>query len=114
MRYRNQFLSRNLKSAELVRVSAPIEVAVETLRSGKADVFASSGQYARAVAANLSNAKIVPGAFLSVHMAVAIAKGWTSVAQSRFADLINEAKRTGVVQRAIDESGLTDVRAAAI
>jgi polar amino acid transport system substrate-binding protein len=37
----DQFLSRNLKYAELVRVSAPIEVAVETLRSGKADVFAS-------------------------------------------------------------------------
>jgi polar amino acid transport system substrate-binding protein len=108
----DQFLSRNLKSAELVRVSAPIEVAVETLRSGKADVFASSGQYARAVAANLSNATIVPGAFLSVHMAVALAKGRTSVAQSKFADLVNEAKRTGVVQRAIDESRLTDVRAA--
>ena len=88
----DQFLSRNLKSAELVRVSAPIEVAVETLRSGKADVFASSGQYARAVAANLSNAKIVPGAFLSVHMAVALAKGWTSVAQADLQTLSTRQK----------------------
>ena len=108
----DQFLSRTLKLAVLVRVSAPIEVAVETLRSGKADVFASSGQYARAVAGNLPNAKIVPGAFLSVHMAVALPKGRSSGAQSKFADLISEAKRSGVVQRAIDDSGLTDVRAA--
>jgi polar amino acid transport system substrate-binding protein len=108
----DQFLSRALKFAELVRVSAPIEVAVQTLRSGKADVFASSGQYARAVAAGVPNAKIIPGAFLSVHMAVALRKGRSSVAQSRFAGIINEAKRTGVVQRAIDESALTGVRVA--
>jgi hypothetical protein len=46
----DQFLSRTLKFAELVRVSAPIEIAVDVLRGGKVDVFASSGQYARAVA----------------------------------------------------------------
>jgi polar amino acid transport system substrate-binding protein len=108
----DQFLSRSLRFAVLVRVSAPIDVAVETLRSEKADVFAASGQFARAVAANLPNAKIVPGAFLSVHMAVALAKGRSSAAQAKFLDLISEAKRTGVVQKAIDESGPTDVRAA--
>jgi polar amino acid transport system substrate-binding protein len=108
----DQFLSRTLKSAQLVRVSAPIEVAVETLRSGKADVFASSGQYARAVAANLANAKIVPGAFLSVHMAVALGKGRSSAVQSKLSEIVREAKTTGVVQRAIEESGLTDVREA--
>jgi polar amino acid transport system substrate-binding protein len=108
----DQFLSRTLKFAELVRVSAPIEVAVEALRGGKADVFASSGQYARAVAASLPSAKIVPGAFLSVHMAVALPKGRSSVAQSKLAEIVHEAKRTGVVQRAIDESALTEIRVA--
>jgi hypothetical protein len=100
----DQFLSRTLKFAELVRVSAPIEVAAEALRSGKADVFASSGQYARAIVAGVPSAKIIPGAFLSVHMAVALPKGRSSVAQSKFAEILNEAKRTGVVQRAIGES----------
>jgi polar amino acid transport system substrate-binding protein len=108
----DQFLSRTARFAELVRVSAPIEVAVETLRSGRADVFASSGQYARAVAAGLLGAKIIPGAFLSVHMAVVLPKGRSSVAQSKLAEIVNEAKRTGVVQRAIDESALTEVRVA--
>jgi polar amino acid transport system substrate-binding protein len=108
----DQFLSRSLKFAVLVRVSAPIEVAVETLRSEKADAFASSGQYARAVAANLPNATIVPGAFLSVHMAVALPIGRSTVAQAKFADLVSEAKRTGLVRKAIGESGLTDVRVA--
>jgi polar amino acid transport system substrate-binding protein len=108
----DQFLSQNLKFAELVRVPAAIEVAVETLRSGKADVFASSAQFAHALAANLRSAKIIPGAFLSVHMAVALPKGRSSVAQSRLTEIINEAKRTGIVQRAIDEAGLQGVRAA--
>jgi polar amino acid transport system substrate-binding protein len=108
----DRFLSRTLKFAELVRVSAPIEVVVEALRGGKADVFASSGQYARAVAASLQSAKIIPGAFLSVHMAVALPKGRSAVAQSKLAEIINEAKRTGVVQRAIDDSALTEVRVA--
>jgi hypothetical protein len=108
----DQFLSRTPKFVELVRVSAPIEVAVETLRSGTADVFASSGQYARAVAAGLASAKIVPGAFLSTHMAVALPKGRSAVARSKLAEIINEAIRTGVVQRAIDESALTGVQAA--
>jgi polar amino acid transport system substrate-binding protein len=88
------------------------KVAVETLRSGNADVFASSAQFAHAVAAGLPSAKIIPGAFLSVRMAVALPKGRSSVAQSKLAEIINEAKRTGIVQRAIDESGLQGVRAA--
>jgi polar amino acid transport system substrate-binding protein len=107
----DQFLSRNLKFAELVRVPAAIEVAVETLRSGNADVFASSAQFAHAVVAGLPSAKIIPGAFLSVRMAVALPKGQSSVAQSKLAEIINKAKRTGIVQRAIDESGLQGVRA---
>jgi len=107
----DQFLSRNLKFAELVRVSAPIEVAVETLRGGKADVFASSGQYARAVAAALPGAKIIPGAFLSTHMAVAMPKGRSLAAQGKLAEILDEAKRTGVVQKAIDDTGLAAVRA---
>jgi polar amino acid transport system substrate-binding protein len=108
----DQFLSRTLKFAELVRVSAPIEVAVETLRGGKADVFASSAQFAYAVAAGLPGAKIVSGAFLSVHMAVALPKGRSSTAQAKFAEIINDAKRTGFVQRAIEEAGLKGVRGA--
>jgi polar amino acid transport system substrate-binding protein len=108
----DQFLSRTLKFAELVRVSAPIEVAVEALRSGKADVFASSGQYAHAVAAGIPNAKIIPRAFLFTHMAVALPKGRSAIARSELAEIINEAKKTGVVQRAIAKSALTDVRAA--
>lgn len=108
----DQFLSRTLQFAILVRVSAPIEIAVETLRDGKADVFASSAQFAYAVAAGLRGAKIVPGAFLSVHMAVALPKGRSSAAQGKLAELINEAKSTGLVQRAIDESNVKGVRAA--
>ena len=108
----DQFLSQNLKSADLVRVPAAVEVAIDTLRSGKADVFASNGQIVHAVAAGLPGAKIVPGTFLSVHMAIALPKGRSSVTQRKLAEIISEAKRTGLVQRVIDETSLKGVRAA--
>ena len=108
----DQFLSRTLKFAELVRVPAPIDAAIETLRNGKTDVFAGSGQYVRTVAANLPNAKIIPGAFLSVHMAVALPKGKSPTVQRKLAEIIDEAKRAEVIQKSIDEAHLTDIRIA--
>ena len=108
----DQFLSRSLKFAQLVRVSAPVDVAIETLRSGKADVFASNGQIVHAVAAGLPGAKVVPGAFLSVRMAVALPKGRSAAARDKLAEIVNEAVATGVVRKAIEQSGLRGVRVA--
>jgi polar amino acid transport system substrate-binding protein len=108
----DQFLSRSLKLAELVRVAAPVPVAIDTLRSAKADVFASNGQIVYAVAAGVPGAKLVPGAFLSVHMAIALPKGRSVAAQNELAKIVEEAKRGGLVGRAIEEAGLKAVRIA--
>jgi ABC-type amino acid transport substrate-binding protein len=56
----DQFLSRTLKSAELVR---PGGGGVEALRSGKADVWAANASNVQGVADALPGAKVVPGAF---------------------------------------------------
>ena len=103
------FLSRALKSAELVR---PGGGGVEALRSGKADVWAANASNVQGVADALPGAKIVPGAFTTERYTVALPKGRSSAAQSKIVEIVNEAKRTGVVRKAIDQTGIKGVRAA--
>jgi polar amino acid transport system substrate-binding protein len=105
----DQFLSRTLKSAELVR---PGGGGVEALRSGKADVWGANASNVQGVADGLPGAKVVPGAFTTERYTVALPKGRSSAAQDKLAEIVNEAKRTGIVQKAIEEAGLKGVRVA--
>ena len=106
------FLSRTLKSAELVRMPGGRSDAIENLRSGKTNLWASNATQAQVIADGLPGAKIVPGAFNSERSSVALPKGRSSAAQGKIAEIVNEAKRTGVVQKAIEEAGLKGVRVA--
>ena len=105
----DQFLSRTLKSAELVR---PGGGGIEALRSGKADVWAANASNVQGVADALPGAKVVPGAFTTVRFTVALPKGRSSVAQAKLAEIVNEAKKTGVVRKAIEQAGMKGVRVA--
>jgi len=105
----DQFLSRTLKSAELVR---PGGGGVEALRSGKADVWAANATNVQGVADALPGAKVVPGAFTTERHSVALPKGRSSAAQAKLAEIVNEAKKTGVVQKAIEQPGIKGVRVA--
>ena len=106
------FLSRTLKSAELVRMPGGRTDAIETLRSGKVNLWASNATQAEAIASGLPGAKIVSGAFNNERSSVALPKGRSSAARSKFAEIVNEAKRTGIVQKAIEQAGLRGVRVA--
>lgn len=105
----DRFLSRTLKSAKLVRLSLsprfPTD-AIDMLRSGTADVFGADSGLIAAIAGGYLEGKIVPGAFNVVRVAFALPKGRSAAAQARVAELLAEAKRTGVVQKAIEEAGL--------
>ena len=105
----DRFLSRELKSAQLVRLplnsNFPAD-AVDLLRSGKASVFGADFGLFDSIAAVYPDAKIVPGAFNTVRAAIALPKGRSAAAQARLAEIIAEAKRTGVVQKAIEQAGL--------
>jgi len=57
----DQFLSRSLKSAELVRISGGSQAMIEALRSGKADVYGSNAENVQTVAEGLPGSKILPG-----------------------------------------------------
>ena len=108
----DQFLGRTLKSAELVRMPGGRTDAIETLRSGKANLWASNATQAEAIVDGLPGAKIVPGAFNNDRSSVALPKGRSSAAQGKLAEIVNEAKRTGIVQKAIEQTGLRGVRVA--
>lgn len=107
-----QRLSRTLKSAELVRVPGGVSNAIETLRSGKADVWASNPGTLQAVADGLPGAKVVPGAYSTARYAVGLPKGRSAAAQARLAEIVKEAKSAGVVQKAIERAGFKGVRVA--
>jgi polar amino acid transport system substrate-binding protein len=102
------FLSRSLKSAELLRAAGGVDNVVELLRDGKADLFATGTGIALDAAARLPGSKII-GVFHKVSFAVAVPKGRSAAARSRLAALVNEAKAAGVVTRAIEQAGLKGV-----
>lgn len=107
-------LSKALKSAEFVRASSGVGVnnAIETLRGGKAEVWTANPITLQAIADGLPGAKIVSGAWSTAPYAVALPKGRSAAAQAKLAEIVNEAKGTGVVAKAIEQTGFKGVRLA--
>ena len=105
------FLSRTLKSAELVRMPGGGTDAIETLRSGKANLWASNATNAQG-SPMAPRGEDRPWAFNTERSSVAFPKGRSSAAQGKVAEIVNEAKRTGIVRKAIEEAGLRGVRVA--
>jgi polar amino acid transport system substrate-binding protein len=81
--------------------------AIEMLRNGKADVFGADSGLIDAIARGYPGAKIVPGVFNTVRVAVALPKGRSSAAQAKIAETISEAKRAGIIQKAFEHAHLT-------
>jgi polar amino acid transport system substrate-binding protein len=111
----DRFLSHNLKSAEIVRIPLSPHIsadAAELLRSGKSDVFGADSGVGYPVLDELVGAKLVPGTFNVVRVAVAMPKGRAFEAQAKISEIVSEAKRTGVVQRVIVAAGLKGVHVA--
>ena len=105
----DRFLTRTLKSAQLVRLTLSPNFpgdAIEMLRGGKADVFGADSGLIDSIAGGYPGAKIVAGAFNTVRVAVALPKGRSSAAQAKLVEIVNEAKQAGVVQKAIEQAGL--------
>ena len=111
----DRVLTREIKAAEIVRIPLSRTIAADAadlLRSGKVNVFGADSGVGYPAAQALLNAKIVPGVFGTVLVAAALPKGRSPAAQALLATLVDEAKRTGVVQKAIDAKGLKGVSVA--
>ena len=98
------YLSRNAKAAELVRVDGDVNVAVEMLRAGQADVYASSINSVQDVVSRLPGAAYI-GPFQTVVFAVAVQKGRSRAAHEQLAQWLEEAKANGLVQKALERAG---------
>ena len=111
----DRVLTREIKAAEIVRIPLSPTIAADAadlLRSGKANVFGADAGVGYPAAEALPKAKIVPGVFGTVLVAAALPKGRSAAAQALLATLVDEAKQTGVVQKAIDAKGLKGVSVA--
>jgi len=106
----DRFLSRTLKSAELLRLPLSANFpadAIDMLRSGKADVFGADSGLIDLISGGYAAGTVVPGAFNTVRVALALPKGKSSAVQAELEEIVKEAKRTGVVKDAIERAGLT-------
>lgn len=111
----DRVLTREIKAAEIVRIPLSPTIAADAadlLRSHKADVFGADSGVGYPVAEALPGATIVPGAFAMVRVAAALPKGRSAAAQAALATILDEAKRSGAVQKAIDANGLKGVNVA--
>lgn len=108
----DQFLTCAQKLAEVVRVPGGVPNAVGALRSGAADVWAANPVTLREIEDALPGTRIVPGAWTTGRYAASPPKGRSAAARDRLAIIIDEAKRSAVVQRAIDREGFKGVRVA--
>jgi polar amino acid transport system substrate-binding protein len=111
----DRILTREIKSAEIVRIPLSPHIAAdaaEMLRAGKADVFGADSGVGYPAAEALPGSRLVPGVFGTVRVAAALPKGLPADVRAKLDELIAEAKRTGVVQQAIDSKGLKGVSVA--
>jgi polar amino acid transport system substrate-binding protein len=102
-------LKRIIKNAEIVAVPGGFEPAREALATGKADVYGENLHLAHRIADALPGARVLPGRFNVVQMAIGVRKRAAS-ALPAIDKLINEMKSDGTVQKAIADAGLRGVR----
>lgn len=99
------YLTRNLKSAQVVRVPGGIDAAVELLRSGGADAYAENAHMLSLYAAKLPGSHVLEGRYTVIQHAIATPKGKASAA-SYVRQFVEEAKADGSIHKAIADAGL--------
>lgn len=105
------FLSRNLKSAKVMRVPGGADAAIETLQSGKADAYAENAHMLSLYADRLPGARVLEGRYTVIQHAVATPKG-KMAASEYMKTFVEEAKADGTVAEAIRVAGLRRTRVA--
>jgi polar amino acid transport system substrate-binding protein len=106
------FLSRNLKSAQVLRVPGGAEAAIEALSSGKADAYAENAHMLSLYADGLPGAHVLDGRYTVIQHAIATPQGKAAAAEYVRA-FVEEAKVNGTVAEAIRSAGLRRTRVAA-
>jgi polar amino acid transport system substrate-binding protein len=97
---------RTLKNTMITPV-ASVQEAVALLRDGKADAFALSRDSLPTYVKQIPGSRMVEGAFQQIGIAIAVAKGKPG-ALAAVTEFMEDAKKTGVVRRALDNAGFED------
>jgi polar amino acid transport system substrate-binding protein len=100
------YLSRNLRNAELKRYANPPEDDVlRMLAAGEIDVWAANRQRLIEMAASAPSMRVLPDNYFAVRQAIIVPKGDRAAldAINRF---LNEARASGLIEKAIDRAGL--------
>ena len=103
-------LSRTLKRAELVRANT-IAAMVDLLRAGQADVCAGTRPGLLDELSRLPGFRVLEDRFGVILVAMVVPKGHAGRI-AYISDFIEEAKASGLMQRAIERSGLRGVEVA--
>jgi len=102
-------LRRLIKNAEIIPVPGGFEPAREALATGKADVYGENLHLAHRIADAVPGARVLPGRFNVVQMAIGVRKRSAS-ALPTVDEFVNRIRSDGTVQKAIAEAGLRGVR----
>jgi polar amino acid transport system substrate-binding protein len=93
-----------LKNVKVTLVKGPAEM-IELLTTDKADAIAQSRESLTGIAQRVPGSRVLDGAFLNSYVALAVPKGKTAGLAYASAH-IEEAKASGFVRRAMDNTGL--------
>jgi polar amino acid transport system substrate-binding protein len=106
------FLERTLKSAKVVQADNE-PAAFALIRDGRAQVYAQNRYMLLGLADGLPGARVLEDRFSAAEMCLVVPKG-RGAALAYVSAFVEDAKRSGTVQRAIDESKLRGVNVAPV
>jgi polar amino acid transport system substrate-binding protein len=104
------YLSRQLKRAQLMSTPGA-DAAFELLATGKAEALAGLTQGLLGLAPKLPGSRLVEGRFMRVQQSIAVPKG-KDAGLHYLRDVVEDAKKSGLVARAIERTGATGVSVA--
>jgi len=104
------FLRRNLARAQLVSAQGG-DAAFELLATGKVDALAGLTQGLLGLAPKLPGSRLVEGRFMGVQQSIAVPKG-KDAGLAFLRRVVEEAKASGLVARAIEKTGARGVSVA--
>ena len=103
-------LSRMLKQAELLRVDT-VSAGFDALRAGNAGVFSAPRPTLLGFSARLPGPGVLEDRYYTVFHAIAVPKGEAG-RLAYISEFIEEAKSSGLLQRAVERAGLRGVQVA--
>jgi len=103
-------LGRTLKRAELLRIDT-VSAGFDALRAGNAGVCSAPRPALLGFSARLPDSRVLEDRYYAVFHAMAVPKG-EAERLAYISDFIEEAKSSGLVQRAVERAGLRGVQVA--